>query len=46
MRLPRKPRRVEDEGGRVHMAVRGGNGYIVYAAIQDLAGAYLELSPA
>jgi predicted enzyme related to lactoylglutathione lyase len=34
-------RRIEQEGGEVIKAVRGEDGKYVYAAVQDVVGAYL-----
>jgi predicted enzyme related to lactoylglutathione lyase len=42
--LAESVRRVEEEGGAVIKAVRGEDGRVVYAAVQDPVGAYLALA--
>ncbi|MEX0601309.1 MAG: hypothetical protein WD423_05745 [Rhodothermales bacterium] len=38
-------RRVEEQGGKIVKEARGKDGEYAYAVVQDLAGAYLALSP-
>jgi predicted enzyme related to lactoylglutathione lyase len=38
-------RRVQEEGGKIVKATQGEDGKYVYAAVQDLVGAYLALMP-